>query len=63
MNDAMVTLEIIDIQGKIVSSQPLKNITGQKNTTIDISNIAPGSYYLTLDTSNGFYRSRLVVAE
>jgi hypothetical protein len=63
VNDALITLEIIDLQGKtIISESVAVNSKGQQHT-IDVSTLSQGSYIIRLDTSEGVFVAKNIIIE
>ncbi|MBC8046216.1 MAG: T9SS type A sorting domain-containing protein [Fimbriimonadaceae bacterium] len=46
--DANVTIEVTDIQGRLISSEFISNANGSNSTTFNFSGLAKGIYYITL---------------
>ena len=55
---ANVAISVVDVQGKVVASQ---NATGQAETTVDASTLAPGIYTVLISTENGVATKKVVV--
>ncbi len=53
-----VAIQVIDVQGKVVATQ---NVTGQSETTVDASALAPGIYTVLITTENGVATKKVVV--
>jgi hypothetical protein len=58
--DADVTIDIIDIVGKTIQSQSLKNLNGFVKKAIDIKNFSKGIYLMNLSFEGKTYTKRFV---
>ena len=58
--DADVTIDIIDIVGKTIQSQSLKNLNGFVKKTIDIKNFSKGIYLMNLTFEGKTYTKRFI---
>ena len=58
--DADVTIEIIDIVGKTIQSQSLKNLNGFVKKAIDIKNFSKGIYLMNLTFEGKTYTKRFI---
>ena len=54
------TIEVVDMEGRVVLKQPLGHSASQP-LTLDISSLAPGVYLVRLNTPEGFATRKLVV--
>ena len=58
--DADVTIDIIDIVGKTIQSQSLKNLNGFVKKAIDIKNFSKGIYLMNLTFEGKTYTKRFI---
>jgi hypothetical protein len=58
--DADVTIDIIDIVGKTIQSQSLKNLNGFVKKAIDIKNFSKGIYLMNLSFEGKTYTKRFI---
>jgi PKD repeat protein len=55
-------IEVLDVLGKLVFSQPKQNIkSGENQITLDLSHLNSGIYYLNVNTKLGFISKKLVI--
>jgi hypothetical protein len=59
-DNADYTIAIVDLQGRTMSSQELSSLNGAQSIALPVSNLAKGSYIVTI-TSNGVSTSKNVV--
>lgn len=59
-NNADYTISLVDFQGRLMSTQTLSSLSGAQTVEIPVSNIAKGSYIVTV-TSNNVSRNQTVV--
>jgi thiol-disulfide isomerase/thioredoxin len=59
-DNADYTIAIVDLQGRTMSSQELSSLNGAQSIALPVSNLANGSYIVTI-TSNGVSTSKNVV--
>jgi hypothetical protein len=59
-NNADYTIAIVDLQGRVMSSQELSSLNGAQSIAFPVSNLAKGSYIVTI-SSNGVSTSKNVV--
>ena len=60
IKDADVTIDIIDIVGKTIQSQSLKNLNGFVKKAIDIKNFSKGIYLMNLTFEGKTYTKRFI---
>jgi hypothetical protein len=61
--DATVQLVVTDLNGKVISQQPIIGFRGEVKATIDASNYAPGVYMVQLVTSQGRLNGKFIVVD
>jgi hypothetical protein len=59
-DNADYTIAIVDLQGRTMSTQELSSLNGAQSIALPVSNLAKGSYIVTI-TSNGVSTSKNVV--
>lgn len=59
-NDAVLTLKITNIQGQLVQQTKADKSSGQQTDSFDLSSLSNGIYFISINTSNGTYTSKLV---
>lgn len=59
-DNADYTIAIVDLQGRVMSSQELTSLNGAQSIAFPVSNLAKGSYIVTIST-NGVTTSKNVV--
>ena len=60
IKDADITIDIIDIVGKTIQSQSLKNLNGFVKKAIDIKNFSKGIYLMNLTFEGKTYTKRFI---
>lgn len=58
--NADYTIAIVDLQGRVMTSQELTSLNGSQSITLPVNNLAKGSYIVTI-SSNGLSTSKNVV--
>ena len=58
-NVVVKSIDILDLQGKVVSSNAIN--AASANYTIDISNLESGVYFVLVSAENGSYNQRIIV--
>lgn len=48
----VTTIKLTDITGKVIKSAPTNTVSGENNVILDINNVQPGMYYITLTSTN-----------
>ena len=61
-NNADYTVALVDLQGRVMSSQELNSLNGSQSISLPASELAKGSYIVTI-TSNGVTTSKNVVIQ
>lgn len=56
-----MTVELRDIAGKVISSEQHMVRAGLNNMTVDVSSVAPGTYFVLLGNSNGTASLKILV--
>ncbi len=56
-----MTINVIDIQGKVVYSSIDKNVSSSYNKQINLEGLSKGLYYIKLSTNNGVKVQKLIV--
>lgn len=59
----VVTISIIDVTGRTVKLETVELSSGANNVTVNTSDVAIGTYYFALTTSEGYTTGSLVKAE
>jgi hypothetical protein len=59
-NNADYTIAIVDLQGRVMASQELTSLNGAQSIAFPVSNLAKGSYIVSI-TTNGLTTSKNVV--
>jgi hypothetical protein len=59
-NNEDYAVSILDLQGRVISSQNLTALNGAQKVTFDVNNLAKGSYVVTV-SSNGMTSTKNVV--
>ena len=63
-NNTSISMEIIDMTGKVVYSSPSEELTsGMQSRTISTANFATGIYNVRIQTGTGFVTERLTIAK
>jgi hypothetical protein len=57
---ATATLLVHDVVGKLVYTQQLNTTAGNNKLTLDVSNYAVGTYFVTINTPNGTSTAKLL---
>jgi hypothetical protein len=57
---ATATLLVYDVVGKLVYTQQLNTTAGNNKLTLDVSNYAVGTYFVTINTPNGTSTTKLL---
>lgn len=56
-----LTINIVDIQGKVVFNETDKNITKEYNKQIDLEGLAKGVYYIKMNTGSDLKIEKLII--
>lgn len=60
-NDATVTIQIVDVTGKVISTVTENNLTaGTQKTSFDASNLSSGVYYVNINTGNSVATQKFI---
>lgn len=59
-NNSDYTIALVDLQGRVMSSQELNSLSGSQSIALPVNELAKGSYIVTI-TSNGVTTSKNVV--
>jgi hypothetical protein len=59
-DNADYTIAIVDLQGRVMTSQELTSLNGSQSIALPVNNLAKGSYIVTI-SSNGVSTSKNVV--
>jgi hypothetical protein len=60
-NDATVTIQIVDVTGKVISTVTENNLTaGTQKTSFDASNLSSGVYYVNINTDNSVATQKFI---
>jgi hypothetical protein len=60
-NDATVTIQVVDVTGKVVATVTENNLTaGTQKTSFDASNLSSGVYYVNINTGNSVATQKFI---
>lgn len=48
----VTTIKLTDITGKVIKSMPANTVSGENNVILNLDNVQPGMYYITLASPN-----------
>lgn len=60
-NSTQTTIELIDIQGKVVIAKDLGTIQGEFKQILNVSRISRGSYSIKITTENGTQTKKIII--
>jgi hypothetical protein len=60
-NSSQTTIELIDIQGKVVIAKDLGTIQGESKQILNVSRISRGTYSIKVTTENGTQTKKIII--
>lgn len=60
-SEKIMNVDLFDISGKLISSQTITPVSGSFNTTIDISDLSQGMYFVRIGNSSFQYVKKVVL--
>lgn len=60
MQDQILSIDIQDIQGRVVKGFGSSFLSGQKNIQLDVSNLIPGLYFYNITTSSNNFSGKII---
>ncbi len=60
-NDANYSITMTDLSGRVIAKNAVSGVSGTQNVSFDVTNIAKGSYIVTISSSTGVYTDNVVI--
>ncbi|HNW70145.1 MAG TPA: T9SS type A sorting domain-containing protein [Bacteroidales bacterium] len=55
-----VTIELMDMQGKLIESRTEQAYTGQNSFKLDMQGMTSGIYFIRMSTKSGIYNNKII---